>query len=114
MTYIKPPTGTSVRAQRRSYLLRSGSNYPALWRAGLRVFSRPVLHHAGVQPLADEPQQHSVTYPLAHDVPQLAVFQSPEEVSDIDLKNPLARHLHRLALHDSQRLMRGASGPEAV
>src|SRR5215469_6795183 len=60
-------------------------NYPALRRAGFRVFNRPVLHHARIQPLADEPQQHSVTYPLAHDVSQLTVDQGPEKVSDINL-----------------------------
>ena len=37
-----------------------------------------------------------------------------EEFPDIDLKDPLSRHLHRLVLHESQRLMRGASGPKAI
>jgi site-specific DNA recombinase len=107
-----PPRDPSLGAA--SYLLRSGGNYSTLRRAGLRVFDCPVFHHTRVQPLADEPQQHSVTYPLAHDVSQVTMGQGPEKVSDIDLKNPLARHLHRLALHDSQRLMRRASRPEAV
>jgi len=112
-----PPTTTPHRGHSTNpagYLLRSGSNHPALWRTGLWVFNRSVFHHAGVQPLANEPQQHSVTYPLAHDVSQLAVFQSPEEVSDIDLKNPPARHLHRPVTHLPQRLVRRASRPEAI
>jgi len=61
-------TTRSAAVKAAGYLLRSGRNYPALRRAGLRVFNRSVFHHARVQPLADEPQQHSVTYPLAHDV----------------------------------------------
>ena len=76
-------------------------SYPALRRAGLRVFNRPVFHHAGVQPLADELQQHSVTYSLAHDVSQETMVQGPEKVSDIDLENLLARHLHRLVIRDN-------------
>ncbi len=39
----------------QSYLLRSGRNTTTLGRASLRVFNRSVLHHARVQPLADEP-----------------------------------------------------------
>jgi site-specific DNA recombinase len=98
---VTPATTTSrdPSAGGASYLLRSRGNYPALRRAGLRVFNRPVFHHAGVQPLADEPQQHSVTYPLAHDVSQETMLQGPEKVSNIDLKNPLARHSHRLVLY---------------
>jgi site-specific DNA recombinase len=98
----------------QSYLLRSGRNYPTLRRAGLRVFKRPILHYACVQPLADEPQQHSVTYPLAHDVLQLTTVERVEELAQIDLKHPPARHLHRLVSHHAQRLMRRASGPKAV
>src|SRR6516162_3078758 len=89
-------------------------NYPTLRRASLRVLNRPVFHHARVQPLADEPQQHSVTYPFTHDASQVAMFQGPEKVSDINLENPLARHHHRLMLHDSQSLMRRAAGSKAV
>ena len=45
----------SATVKAAGYLLRSGSNYPALRRAGVRVLNRPVFHHARVQPLADEP-----------------------------------------------------------
>ena len=52
-----PPTPSKLDGtpSAQNYLLRSGSNYPTLGRAGLRVFNHPVFHHACVQPLADEP-----------------------------------------------------------
>ncbi len=103
---IKHLVQIDVRQERR--------NHPALRRASFRVLNRPIFHHARVQPLADEPQQHSITYPLAYDVPQLTMVQGVEELPDIDLKDPPACHLHRLVLHESQRLMRRASGPKAV
>src|SRR6516225_7869817 len=96
----KPPIKHLVQIDVRE----DWGNYPALWRASIRVLNRPFFYHARVQPLADEPQQHAVTYPLAHDVSQVTMVQGPEKVSDIDLKNPLARHHHRLVLHESQRL----------
>jgi site-specific DNA recombinase len=90
----------------QSYLLRSGSNTATLRRTGFRVLKRPVFHDTRLQPLIDEPQQHSITYPLAHDVPQVTVVQSVEKFSDIDLKDPLARYLHHPVPHQAQRLMR--------
>lgn len=42
-------------------------NTTARRTTGFRVLNPPVLNHARLQPLADESQQHSVTYPLAHD-----------------------------------------------
>jgi hypothetical protein len=83
-----------------------GRNAATLWAVGFRVLKPPVLHHARLQPLADESQQHSITYPLAHDVTQPTMVQGVEELPDIDLKDSPARYLHRLVTHDSQRLMR--------
>ncbi len=79
-----PPTTIPDRGPVFSagYLLRSGSHDSALRCAGLRVLNGPVLHHTCIQPLADEPQQHSVTYPLAHDVPQLTMVQGVERTLD--------------------------------
>src|SRR5215469_18682447 len=42
------------------------------------------------------------------------MVQGVEELTNINLKDPPARHLHRLALHNSQRLMRRTSRPKAV
>jgi len=111
-----PPTPTRSDATRsaRNYLLRSGSNAAALWAASFRVLNLPVFHHARPEPLADKSQQHSVTYPLAHDVAQVTVVKAVEKCSNIDLKDPPARHLHRLGVYNSQRLMRRAAGPKTV
>jgi len=91
-----------------------GRNATTLGRASLRVRNHPVFHHARLQPLVDKPQQHSVTYPLAHDVSQVTMVQRLEKLPDVNFKDPPARHLHRLALHDSQRLMRRTAGSKAV
>jgi site-specific DNA recombinase len=75
-------TTRSAAVKAAGYLLRSGSNHPALRSAGFWVFNRPVFHHTRVQPLADESQQHSITYPLAHDISQLTMVQGPERTLD--------------------------------
>src|ERR1700682_4631172 len=58
-------------------------NYATLRRTGFRVLNRPLLHYARLQPLVDESQQHSVTYPLAHDVSQVTMVQRLEEFPNI-------------------------------
>jgi len=85
---------------------KRGKTTTTLGRAGSWVLNRPIFHHARLQPLVDKPQQYSVTYPLAHDAPQVTMAQRLEKFSDVNLKNPPARYLHRLALHHSQCLMR--------
>src|ERR1700692_4176470 len=42
------------------------------------------------------------------------MVQRLEKFPDVNLKDPPARHLHRLALYCSQRLMRRTTGPEAI
>jgi site-specific DNA recombinase len=76
------PSRSDGTPSAQSYLLRSGSTYLTLRRAGLRVLNRPAFHYARVQPLADEPQQHTVAYPFAHDVAQETVVQGPERIFD--------------------------------
>ena len=45
---------------------KDGRNTTTLRAASFGILNDPVFHHARLQPLADESQQHSVTYPLAH------------------------------------------------
>src|SRR6267143_2956971 len=91
-----------------------GRNTTTLGRASSWILNHPVFHHARLQPLVDKPPQRSVTYPLAHDVPQVTMVQRLEKSPDVNFKDPPARHLHRLALYCSQRLMRRTAGPEAI
>jgi site-specific DNA recombinase len=72
------------------------------------------LEHPRVQPLADQTHQHSVTYPSTKDVQQVAMVDGVEELLDVDLKDPATTHPHRRVLQRLARLVRRATGPEAV
>ncbi len=86
----------------------------ALRRAGVRMHQRTGLHHACIQPLANESEQHAVAYPLLKNFPELRMIEGVEESRDVDLRNPPALHVHRLVPQRVQRLMRRAPRPEAV
>jgi len=74
----------------------------------------PILLHAGVEPLADEPVNHSIAYPQAEHVPQVPTVDRVEELLDVDLHDPAAAHLHRRVAQRRQRAVRGAFRPETM
>jgi len=51
---------------------------PALRRSGLGVADAPVFHHARVQPLADQTQQHAITHSMPESFPKMGVVQRVE------------------------------------
>jgi site-specific DNA recombinase len=57
---------------------RERRHHPALWRARVRVRDTPVLEHTRVEPLAEEPQQHSIVHPATKDFPQLPMIEAIE------------------------------------
>src|SRR5262249_40293129 len=69
---------------------------------------------AGVQPLANQPQNHTITYPAAQNLPHACMVEGVEKLLDIDLHDPTASPPHRDMLQLLERLMRRAPRPEAV
>src|SRR5579859_1229007 len=86
----------------------------ALRRTALAAAQRAVLHHPCIQPLVDQSQDHSVTYPAAQHFAQLAVIDRVEILAYVDLDDPAAGHPHRLAMQRVERLMRRSLWPKAV
>src|SRR5437016_3652567 len=72
------------------------------------------LHHARVQPLAYEAQNHSITYPLTKDLPELLAVEGVEKFLDIDIHDPSAGHLHGRVLKRVACVVRGATRSKAV
>src|SRR6185437_15140463 len=81
-------------------------------RVGVR--DAPVLEHTRSEPLVDEAQQHPIEHPAAQDLPEASVIQRVEELAHVDVEDPPAREPRRLEPESLQRLMRGATRPEAV
>src|SRR5690606_31036592 len=71
-------------------------DHPALRHSGLRVVETPLLHHASIEPLADEAQQHAITYPLAQHLAKLGALHRSEEVFDVGFEHPAVAEVHRL------------------
>src|SRR5882672_5725752 len=95
-----------VRQERR--------NNSALRRSRFRCRQLTVLEHPCIEPLANQPYQHSINHPLANDFPQLVMWNRIEVLSNVDLDDPPASHLHRLAPQVLQQLVRAATGAKAV
>ena len=72
------------------------------------------LHHARVQPLAYEAQDHAVTYPSAQDFPQSLMVKGVEELTNVDLQDPSAGRPYQRALQRFACLMRRTMRSEAV
>ena len=94
--------------------LRGRSDNSALGCAGRRIMQIPAFQHAGMQPLPNEPQQHSIVHPPTKDLDQVFVVQSVEEFSNINLQHPSTRFLQRLVPQSFERHVRRASGAEAI
>jgi len=65
-----------------------------------------ILHDAGLEPLADQPQQHPVPDPLAEHLAKMTMIQMVKELPNVQLNNPTLLHPHGLLPQLIQRLMR--------
>ena len=93
---------------------RRGRDHPSLRCPLVGVREHEPLENPGVQPLSDQTQQHSVTYPSAKDLPEVEVFDGVEKLSDVDLDDPPPSHPPRRVPDCAQRLVLRATRPEAV
>lgn len=74
--------------------------------AGGRTGNPSRFQHARMQPLADQTQNHAVTYPLTKKRLELAVVQVVEELANVDFQNPTTFRVHDLVPQIVHRLMR--------
>jgi hypothetical protein len=56
-------------------------------------YSLPILQHAGVQPLLDEPHDAPVRNPVLDELHQPSPVESIEETTDVEVEHPV--HLSR-------------------
>ena len=104
----KSPPSRSGEPGDQSYLLRSGRHHRPLRGALLRRTPHIVLHHANLQPFADQAQHAPVANPLFHEPHHPIVVDAVEEGPDIGVHDPV----HRLALNaDRERVQRVVLSP---
>src|SRR5439155_22994144 len=74
------------------YLLRTGSNHPALLTPRDRMCYFAVgLQHSGLQPFLDQPQQLLVSDPQAQHLNQTIVIESVEKCLDVRFYDEVVR-----------------------
>src|SRR5712691_9900677 len=88
--------------------------HPALRCALIRVRQRSRLSHAGLQPLADQPQYAPIIDPLLDTRSQMAMCDGVEKSTDIRIHYPVDVALPALRPQCVQRLMWTVALPEAV
>jgi site-specific DNA recombinase len=90
------------------------SDHASLGRSGVRVAYAPVLHHARLEPFANQAQQYPVSYPMLEKLPQVVMIQVVKELADIHFEYPAALEAHRLLPKRLQGLVRRSFGPETI
>ena len=80
----------------------------------LRVAHFPLFQDAGLQPFAYQTKKHPVAHPFLENLPQLALVQSVEELSNIHVNDPPAPYLHQPFPEGCQRLVCRPPGPKPV
>src|SRR5438067_1785697 len=98
----------------QEYMRHHGRTHPALRRALVRVRELSRLQHAGVQPLADEPQYPPSIAPLRDKLSQVVPVEIVEKSPDIRIDSPGDGQLPALFTQLVQRLMLTVPLPEAV
>src|SRR5713101_8513685 len=91
-----------------------GRRHPALRCALVRVRPRSRLSHAGLQPLADQPQYAPIIDPLLDTCSQMAMLEGVEKSTAIRIHYPVDVELPALLPQCVQRLMWTVALPEAV
>src|SRR5262249_60309654 len=104
----------ATKEMRKKFIRPKGQTPPPLGRPLVRVRELPRLQHAGVQPLADEPQYSPIIDPLRDKLPQVAPIEIVEKSTDIRIDYPVDVQLPALFTQLVQRLMLTVPLPEAV
>ena len=98
----------------QSYLLRSGSDHSALGCTLLGVAQLCSFQNTRLQPLPDYAQDHSITHPTSHHLPQPRSIHSVKEALDVELDQPTLRQRHDPLPQCIQRLVCRTSRPKAI
>ena len=80
-------------------------------RHGSRLAWRS-LHDPGVQPLPNQSQDNSISYPALHEFTQMLVIQRVEELPEVDFHHPAASLCDQPVPQRVDRLMGVATGSE--
>jgi site-specific DNA recombinase len=108
-----PSAGADRTPATGSYLLRTGSNRPALWRTVPAVLEQPVVEHTGCQVAPNEPKHPSIQNARCHSRHQSVVINPVEKLRQIQIDNkPIA--LSDIGLRLRHRLVSRAIWPKAV
>ena len=91
-----------------------GHENPALWRAGFRSRMDSLLHHARVEPFADQAHDHTIAHPSLEELSKMTMVDRVEKFSQIDVHDPAASQAHRLFPQGLQCPVSAPSGAEAV
>ena len=100
--------------QTRSNTKCWGPNDGALRRPLPRVRPSPLFHHAGVQPLTDQPQHWPVSDPFSHEPHQPVPVDRIEKRPNVRIQDPFDFPPLDPVGQGIQRVMRLPSGPEPV
>src|SRR5271169_812020 len=112
--FFYPPAGSELCAQIGSYLLRSGRHYRPLRSSLLRLRPCAFLHHPGLQPFLDEPENPAVGHAMLHELEYPFVGNGIEKSPNVGVKN-VVHMLHRERTRERvQRLMLAASRSKAI
>src|SRR4051794_16921799 len=83
-----PSSGSAGGAIPSGYLLRSGSNRPALRGAFVYRIHQPALHHSGLQKSTNQLQQPLVAHPFCNLCHQSVMVDPVEELLQIQIHHP--------------------------
>ena len=98
-----------VRNQGRFCNIVGGVTTP-LGRPCFRMRDASVFEDAGVEPFADQSQQHSIPSSTLEKVAEVAVVNRIEELTNVHIQDPASSHGHRLLPKTRQRLMADCPG----
>ena len=87
------------------YLVRLGSHRSPLRGASLRVVLDAFFHDSRLKPLAQQPQDYSITDPLTHQFEQSLPIDAIEVFANIHLQHPTGSKSHEFFPEFGERLM---------
>ena len=96
------------------YLLRSGRSTATLRRSFLHPQVLPILQHAGVQPLLDEPRTAPVRDPVLDELDQPSVGEPVEKAFKVKIEHPVHLSRQQSRIERVQRVMRTTLWSESV
>jgi site-specific DNA recombinase len=97
-----------------NYLLRSGSNHRPLRGTDLTRTPLSIVHHTGLQPLANQADHARIGDPVFNETDEPLVTHRIEKCSDVDIYNPVHRRLGNPDSECVQRIVLAALGPEPI